>query len=217
MAMYPNATNGYMPFVKPVHKRQAAKKNKVVKSKAGSSNDMKTYRVTLRDSNGYTYTYIIQADADPTSKSMPSLIGHDVKPPAKAKGFLSSSMPNMNSKNACPPSPETSRRHALLAQGKDDLTKCDDGEKKGLFTSIINFIKRKTGGSKYSSKTSHTVKSKRKTKPVGPKKRQRTISATPSNLDTIHESPHEDDFEGEDTDSYTHDSESESDNDGSES
>lgn len=216
MAMYPNATNGYMPFVKPAHKRQAAKKTKCDKSSKSKlrSNDMKTYKVMLRDRNGFTYTYIIQAD--PTSNSMPNLIDQSVKPPT-TRVLVSSSMPNMNAKSPTA-SPETSRRHALLAQGKDDLSKVGDGEKKGLFNSIINFIKKKTGGSKSSSKNSSlAAKSKRKAKPVGPKKRQRTISTTPSNLDTIHESPHEDDFEGEDTDSYTHDSDSDSDNDGSES
>lgn len=221
MAMYPNATHGYMPFVKPTHKRQAAKKAKFDKSnaknKAGNAaaTDMKTYKVTLRDRNGFTYTYIIQADT--TTKSMPVLCESRVAAPR----HLSTSLPNMTTTS--PSGSPESRRHAMLAQGKEDLTKVDDGEKKGLFNSLISFIKKKTGStSKTSSKPQLPVKSKRKTKPMFPQKRQRTISAM-SNLDPIQESPEEDDDFDNDTDSYTHDSasnsgvDSASDHDGSES
>lgn len=224
MAMYPNATHGYMPFVKPTHKRQAAKKTKCDKSSlknkasAHAATDMKTYKVTLRDRNGFTYTYIIQADTT-SSKSMPVLCESRIAAPRHLG--LSSSVPNMTTPSPSS-SPESSRRHALLAQGKEDLTKVDDGEKKGLFRSLISFIMKKTGSSKSSSKQQVAMKSKRKTKPMFPKKRQRTIS-TISNLDPIQESPEEDDdFDG-DSDSYTHDSgsvsgvDSASDNEGSES
>jgi hypothetical protein len=223
MAMYPNATHGYMPFVKPTHKRQAAKKTKCdkasLKNKASthSATDMKTYKVTLRDRNGFTYTYIIQADTTST-KSMPVLCESRIAAP-RHHG-LSSSLPNMTTPS--PSASPESRRHAMLAQGKEDLTKVDDGEKKGLFRSLISFIMKKTGSSKSSSKQQVAMKSKRKTKPMFPKKRQRTIS-TISNLDPIQESPEEDDdFDG-DSDSYTHDSasvsgvDSASDNEGSES
>ncbi|CAL1532865.1 unnamed protein product [Lymnaea stagnalis] len=202
MAMYPNATHGYMPFVKPAHKRQAAKKAKIDKAdlKQAKSSDMKTYKVTLRDKNGVTYTYIIQADT--ASKSNPVLCESRVAAPK----HLSTSLPNMKSPGLS--SPE-SKRHASclgLAQAKEDLTKVDDGEKKGLFNSILSFIKKKTSSksSKSASKQAQAgLKSKRKTKPMFPKKRQRTISAM-SNLDPIQESPEEDD--DEDSDSYTHDS-----------
>jgi hypothetical protein len=201
MAMYPNATYGYMPFVKPAHKRQAAKKTRGDKADTlkAKASDMKTYKVTLRDRNGFTYTYIIQANT--TSKSTPILCESRIAAP-KPKS-LSSSLPNMKSTDFS--DTEESRRHSSclsLAQGKEDLTKIDDGEKKGLFNSIINYIKKKT--SKSSKSQASALKSKRKTKPMFPKKRQRTIS-TMSNLDPIQESPEEDDDDF-DTDSYSHDS-----------
>lgn len=202
MAMYPNATHGLMPFVKPAHKRQAAKKSRMDHKEAlkAKSGDLKTYKVTLRDRNGFTYTYIIQADT--SSKSMPVLCESKVAAPK----YIFSSLPNVPGSTVS--SPE-SRRHAMLAQGKEDLTKVDDGEKKGLFNSLINFIKKKAGGKSSTSSLSkqQPVKSKRKTKPMFPKKRQRTISAR-SNLDPIQESPEEDNDDLEDSDSYTHDSSS---------
>ncbi|CAG5123994.1 unnamed protein product [Candidula unifasciata] len=205
MAMYPNATRGYMPFVKPAHKRQAAKKSRVDKADSlrARSSDMKTYKVTLRDRNGFTYTYIIQADT--SSKSTPILCESRVAAPKS----LSSSLPDIKV-----PSAESieARRHSSclgLAQGVEDLTKVDDGEKKGLFNSIINFIRKKTTSKSSKSKQQlSAVKSKRKPKPMFPKKRQRTIS-TMSNLDPIQESPEEDDDDF-DTDSYSHDSSSDS-------
>jgi len=209
--MYPNATNGFMPFVKPTHKRQAAKKSKADKNNLKNkvpSQDMKTYKVTLRDRNGFTYTYIIQADT--TTKSMPVLCESRVAAPR----HLSTSLPNMN-KLSPSASPE-SKRHAMLAQGQEDLTKVDDGEKKGLLSSLISYIKKKTGGKSSSKQQNVPVKSKRKSKPLPQNKRKRTISAK-SNLDTIQESPEEDDEF--DTESYSHDSSTDSSdsNEGSES
>ena len=232
-SMYPNATLGLMPFVKPAHKRQAAKKSKVDKAdlmKAKAS-DMKTYKVTLRDRNGFTYTYIIQAD--PTSKNNPVLCASTVAAPknlvggaAAANKHFACSLPNMQRVLDTP----ESRRHLSclgLATPQEDLTKVGEGEKKGIFNSLIGFIKKlKTKSSSASSSSSsslsssssslnsvksgksHTsassgLKSKRKPKPNLPKKRQRKISAM-SNLDPIQESPEED--EDTDSDSYTHDS-----------
>ncbi|KAK0065152.1 hypothetical protein BgiMline_030130 [Biomphalaria glabrata] len=201
--MYPNATHGYMPFVKQPLKRQAAKKTKMDKSelKQTKTSDMKTYKVTLRDRQGFTYTYIIQAD--PASNTTPILCESKVAAPK----HLSTSLPNMKSPRISTPE---SKRHSSclalgLAQAKEDLTKVDDGEKKGIFNSIINFIRKKTSksSSSASKQAAPGLKSKRKTKPMFPKKRQRTIS-TMSNLDPIQESPEEDD--DEDSDSYTHDS-----------
>uniref|UniRef100_A0A0B7AQP7 Uncharacterized protein n=1 Tax=Arion vulgaris TaxID=1028688 RepID=A0A0B7AQP7_9EUPU len=201
--MYPNATHGYMPFVKPAHKRQAAKKTKIDKADTlkAKSSDMKTYKVTLRDRNGFTYTYIIQANT--ASKSTPILCESRVAAPKT----LSSSLPNMKSPSMS--SPDESRRHSSclgLAEAKEDLTKVDGGEKKGIFNSIISYIKRKTSTKASKTKQSLQVntKSKRKPKPMFPKKRQRTISAM-SNLDPIQESPEEEDDDF-DTDSYSHDS-----------
>lgn len=204
MAMYPNATHGYMPFVKPAHKRQAAKRSKQekdsVRSKGGEGS--KTYKVTMRDRRGFTYTYIIQADA---SKSLPVLCESRVTAPA-ASPLLSNSLPNMRRSARFPVAAPESRSCASLADGKEDLTKMDDGEKKGLFNSLLQYIKKKTS-SKSSSKASTSgcsaPKSKRKVKPLPQRKRQRTVSAM-SNLDPIQESPEEDNLD--DTDSYSHDS-----------
>lgn len=208
--MYPNATHGYMPFVKPAHKRQAAKRSKSEKDLKGKSVDAtKTYKVTMRDRRGFTYTYIIQADA---TKSLPVLCESRVTAPNNASApstsaaLLSNSLPNMRGSARFPVStsrPE-SRSCASLAEGKEDLTKVDDGEKKGLFNSLLQFIKKRTS-SKSSSKATASIpsKSKRKAKPLPQRKRQRTVSAM-SNLDPILESPEEDNVE--DTDSYSHDS-----------
>jgi len=204
MAMYPNATHGYMPFVKPAHKRQAAKRTKAEKDslKSKAADGTKTYKVTMRDRRGFTYTYIIQADA---SKSLPVLCESRVTAP-NSSPLLSNSLPNMRGSARFPVStsrPE-SRSCASLADGKEDLTKVDGGEKKGLFNSLLQYIKKKTSSKSSSSKTSSTIsKSKRKVKPLPQRKRQRTVSAM-SNLDPIQESPEEDNLD--DTDSYSHDS-----------
>ena len=204
MAMYPNATHGYMPFVKPAHKRQAAKRTKAEKDslKSKAADGTKTYKVTMRDRRGFTYTYIIQADA---SKSLPVLCESRVTAP-NSSPLLSNSLPNMRGSARFPVStsrPE-SRSCASLADGKEHLTKVDGGEKKGLFNSLLQYIKKKTSSKSSSSKTSSTIsKSKRKVKPLPQRKRQRTVSAM-SNLDPIQESPEEDNLD--DTDSYSHDS-----------
>ncbi|KAL8583528.1 hypothetical protein ACOMHN_054844 [Nucella lapillus] len=210
MAMYPNATRGYMPFVKPAHKRQAAKRSKhgekdMMKTKGGaaSPDGTKTYKVTMRDRRGFTYTYIIQADA---AKTLPVLCESRVTAP-NSSPLLSNSLPNMRRSARLPVSAPESRSCASLADGKEDLSKMDDGEKKGLFNSLLQFIRKKTSkssSSKMSSGSSSIVeKSKRKTKPLPQRKRQRTVSLM-SNLDPIQESPEEDNLY--DTDSYSHDS-----------
>ncbi|XP_076451861.1 uncharacterized protein LOC143287626 [Babylonia areolata] len=213
MAMYPNATHGYMPFVKPAHKRQAAKRSKQAdkdsvrgtKGAAGAAaaDGTKTYKVTMRDRRGFIYTYIIQADA---SKTLPVLCESRVTAPNNSP-LLSNSLPNMRRSARFPVSAPESRSCASLADGKEDLSKMDDGEKKGLFNSLLQYIKKKTSSSKSSkspsSSSSSAAKSKRKVKPLPQRKRQRTVSAM-SNLDPIQESPEEDNLD--DTDSYSHDS-----------
>lgn len=197
--MYPNATHGYMPFVKPAHKRQAAKRGKAEKEslKKSATEGTKTYKVTMRDRRGFTYTYIIQADA---TKSLPVLCESKVTAP-NTSPLLSNSLPNMRGSARFPVSAAPSRSCASLAEGKEDLTKVGDGEKKGLFNSLLQFIRKKT--SKSSSKTSgaSAAKSKRKVKSQLQRKRQRTVSAM-SNLDPIQESPEEDSLD--ETDSYSH-------------
>ena len=158
----------------------------------------------MRDRRGFTYTYIIQADA---TKALPVLCESKVTAPGTSAStsnspLLSNSLPNMRHSTKFPVSQSPSRSCASLADGKEDLTKVDDGEKKGLFNSLLQYIKKKT--SKSSSKSAAVAsKSKRKTKPPLPRKRQRTVSAR-SNLDPIQESPEEDNVD--DTDSYSHDS-----------
>ena len=206
--MYPNAPNGYMPFVKPAHKRQAAKRSKAEKDslKHKAAEGTKTYKVTMRDRRGFTYTYIIQADA---SKNLPVLCESRVSAPASTSStstasLLSSSLPNMRRSVSFPVSMPETRSCASLADGKEDLSKVGDGEKKGLFNSLLQFIKKKT--SSKSSRTANAVaKPKRKVKPLTQthRKRQRTVSAL-SNLGTIQESPDEDNLD--DTDSYIHES-----------
>ncbi len=182
MAMYPNATRGYMPFVTPANKRSTkhskhCKHASSMKSKAGP--ETKTYRVTLRDRNGFTYTYIIQADG---TKSLPVLCESKVTGP---NGF-SSSLPNLA---------EAALTGKRLQMPKEEAK--EEGSKNGFFTSLIQYIRGRT---KLSSSKS---KSKRKPKPMVQRKRQRTIS-TMSNLDPIQESPEED--SEEDAESYSHDS-----------
>lgn len=201
--MYPNATHGYMPFVKPAHKRQAAKRSKADKDSAKKGADgTKTYKVTMRDRRGFTYTYIIQADA---TKSVPVLCESRVTAPANS-ALLSNSLPNMRGSARFPVSASPSRSCASLAEGKDDLTKVDEGEKKGLFNSLLQYIKKKTSSKSSKTAAGSGSKSKRKAKPLPQRKRQRTVSAM-SNLDPIQESPEEDNVD--DTDSYSHDSVSE--------
>jgi hypothetical protein len=196
-----------MPFVKPAHKRQAAKRGKPEKDslKKTAAEGTKTYKVTMRDRRGFTYTYIIQADA---SKSLPVLCESKVTAPAGISAapsppLLSNSLPNMRGSARFPIAYSPSRSCASLAEGKEDLTKVDDGEKKGLFNSLLQFIKKKTSKSSSKGASTSAGKSKRKLKPMPHRKRQRTVSAM-SNLDPIQESPEEDNVD--DTDSYSHDS-----------
>ncbi|GFO02196.1 hypothetical protein PoB_002870100 [Plakobranchus ocellatus] len=160
--MYPNATLGLMPFVKPAHKRQAAKKSKMDKADLmkTKASDMKTYKVVLRDRNGFIYTYIIQAD--PTSNSNPVLCSSTVAAPknfvgdaAAASKHFASSLPNIQ--RVITNSPE-SRRHSSclgLAAPQEDLTKMGEGEKKGVFNWLGRFMKKlKTSKSPTSSSSS---------------------------------------------------------------
>ena len=196
--MYPNATHGYMPFLK--HKRQPLKQKFEKYNSLGHGNIRhqrevtKTYKVTMRDRKGFTYTYIIQADG---SKSVPVLCESRVSPPSAS--LLTSSLPNMRSTRY--PVCGYSSSCASLAEGKEDLSKLDDGEKKGLFTSLLQYIRKKTSKSCDPSKS--VIKSKRRQKPLPRRKRQRTISAM-SNLDPIFESPDEDTVE--EADSFSNDS-----------
>ncbi|RUS77326.1 hypothetical protein EGW08_014902 [Elysia chlorotica] len=180
--MYPNATLGLMPFVKPAHKRQAAKKSKADKAELmkAKANDMKTYKVTLRDRNGFTYTYIIQAD--PTSKNNPVLCASTVAAPKNKKGILNS-------------------LRGFIKKLKNKGSSASSSSSSSLSSSSSSLSSLKS--TKSQSGPSSSLKSKRKPKPNLPKKRQRKISAM-SNLDPIQESPEED--EDTDSDSYTHDS-----------
>lgn len=183
MAMFPNASRGYMPFVTGQHHQKKAialAKQKQAKSgKSDKKRKMKTYLVTLRDKSGATYTYTVRTDG---TKSMPVLCDSKVTLGATA------SLPNLGL---------TSPIQKML-YSRDDLDVKDE-KKGGIFSSFLRFIKEKTGKSK-------SGKSKRKPKSLEQRKRQRTISAM-SNLDPIQESPDEEEYEDcdeEDDDSYTH-------------
>lgn len=183
MAMFPNATRGYMPFVsgqKDGKKNEPVKKSKCDKRKAKG----KTYQVTLRDKSGNTYSYILKTDG---TSSMPTLCSQSVN---GVKTTDSSSLPNMG----------IDTRKILSSMNLPQDCKEDGGAKKeGLFSSLVRFLKQKTGKSK-------SGKSKRKVKTLVMRKRQRTISAM-SNLDPIQECPDEDEYSDyDDTDSYNHDS-----------
>ncbi|ESO91329.1 hypothetical protein LOTGIDRAFT_228790 [Lottia gigantea] len=185
MAMYPNATKGYMPFVSaPVKRHQGKRTKSEMTTKSKTSADTKTYKVTLRDRNGYTYTYIIQADG---TKSLPVLCESKISGPGQGK-----SLPDI--------ARECVNRHRVRTLSAPCSTSSGDGQdsekkEKGIFNTLLQFLRKKTASGK----------SKRKPKPVVQKKRQRTISAM-SNLDPIQESPEEDNLD--DDDSYTHDSSS---------
>lgn len=181
MAMFPNASRGYMPFVTGQHHKKAIAMAKQKQAKSGKSDKkrkMKTYLVTLRDKSGATYTYTVRTDG---TKSMPVLCDSKVTLGATA------SLPNLGL---------TSPIQKML-YSRDDLDVKDE-KKGGIFSSFFRFIKEKTGKSKGG-------KSKRKPKSLEQRKRQRTISAM-SNLDPIQESPDEEEYEDvdEDNDSYTH-------------
>ncbi|KAK3104983.1 hypothetical protein FSP39_014661 [Pinctada imbricata] len=194
MAMFPNATNGYMPFVSGQNVKKGVPAKKHGKSVKGDKRrkGIKTYQVTLRDRSGKTYTYIVRSDA---TKSMPVLCN------TLANNIgCTTSLPNLGL---------TSPVKKML-YSRDDLDCKDDRDndkKEGIFSAFFRFLREKTGKSKGG-------KSKRKPKPQLQRKRQRTISAM-SNLDPIQESPDEDDYIDEDddedvddNDSYTHESSS---------
>uniref|UniRef100_A0A8W8K8U8 Uncharacterized protein n=1 Tax=Magallana gigas TaxID=29159 RepID=A0A8W8K8U8_MAGGI len=89
MAMFPNASRGYMPFVTGQHHKKAIAMAKQKQAKSGKSDKkrkMKTYLVTLRDKSGATYTYTVRTDG---TKSMPVLCDSKVTLGATA------SLPNL--------------------------------------------------------------------------------------------------------------------------
>ncbi|XP_071147630.1 uncharacterized protein [Mytilus edulis] len=186
MAMFPNATKGYMPFVCG-HKRQIP----VKKQKHDNYKVKKTYQVTLKDKSGKTFTYIVKTDG---TKSLPVLCENMM-----GKLGSTDSLPNIGLS-----SPK--RKSFDL---KDLRSQVENEKKQGLFSTFINFFKDKTG------KSSKSGKSKRKSKPLEQRKRKRTVSAM-SNLDPIQESPDEDAYADDDTDSYAHDCSSLSDSEMSE-
>lgn len=188
MAMFPNATKGYMPFVSGQKRQVPAKKQKHDNPRV-----KKTYQVTLKDKSGRTFTYIVKTDG---TKSLPNLCENMI-----GKLGSTDSLPNIGL--------STPKRKSFDL--KDLRNQVESEKKQGLFTSFMNFLKEKTGKSK-----NKTGKSKRKAKPLEQRKRKRTVSAM-SNLDPIQESPDEDEPAEDDGDSYTHDSSSLSDSDLSES
>lgn len=214
MAMFPNATHGYMPFVSGKNKRSklhvnGGKLHKAdTRKHAALSATQKMYQITLKDKKGKTYKCIVKTDG---TKSLPELCqsklnvatAHKSMPditvnsPSKQRQVLAEKLDALNSISESGESFSTSL----------DLRNC--GKKEGLLSAFIRFIKEKTGKNEKSaqkeSKTKTHGKSKRKPRDLSQRKRQRTVSAM-SNLDPIEESPNEHEYEeySDDNDSYTH-------------
>lgn len=147
MAMFPNATKGYMPFVS-AQKRQVP----VKKQKQDGHRVKKTYQITLKDKHGKTFTYIVKTDG---TKSLPNLCENMI-----GKLGSTDSLPNIGLS-----SPK--RKSFDLMELRNQV---ENEKKQGLFSSFLNFLKEKTGKSK-------SGKSKRKSKPLEQRKRKRTVSA----------------------------------------
>lgn len=171
MAMFPNATKGYMPFVS-AQKRHVSTK----KAKHDNPRIKKTYQVTLKDKSGNTYTCIVKTDG---TQSLPVLCENMI-----GKLGSTDSLPNIG----------LASPKMKCFDLKDLRNQVESEKKHGIFSSIVNFLKEKTGKSK-------SGKSKRKAKSLEQRKRKRTVSAM-SNLDPIQEFPDEED---DDADSYAHD------------
>ena len=147
MAMFPNATKGYMPFVS-AQKRQVP----VKKSKHENSRVKKTYQITLKDKHGKTFTYIVKTDG---TKSLPNLCENMI-----GKLGSTDSLPNIGLSSP--------KRQSFDL--KDLRNQVESEKKTGIFSSFMNFLKEKTGKNK-------NGKSKRKAKPLEMRKRKRTVSA----------------------------------------
>lgn len=218
MAMFPNATHGYMPFVhdKTKNKRSkthvnGGKLHKVDNRKhTALSGTQKMYQITLKDKKGNTYKCIVKTDG---TKSLPELCETKLNVATHHK-----SMPDITKLS----SPEKQRQvltekldalNSISKSGENfstslDLRNC--GKKEGLLSAFIRFLKEKTSKntektSSKESKNKSNGKSKRKPRDVSQRKRQRTVSAM-SNLDPIQESPNEHEYEeySDDNDSYAH-------------
>ena len=219
MAMFPNATKGYMPYVngksapglvknkrsKP-HVNGGKLHHKSENRRHMLSGTQKIYQVTLKDKKGQTYKCIVKADG---TKSLPELCESKLKlasthlsmpnlgysSPSKQRKILAEKLEAINS------IPEDENFSTSL-----DLRNC--GKKEGIFSAFIRIIKEKMGKSDKEDSRKHTKphgKSKRKPRDLNQRKRQRTVSAM-SNLDPIEESPNEHEYEAgdDDNDSYTH-------------
>ena len=231
MAMFPNATHGYMPFVhgksngknkrSKIHvnggKLQRGENRKHV-SMNNLVNTQKMYQITLKDKSGRTYKCVVKADS---VKSLPELCEKQLNMVSTHR-----SLPDISSLTA----PDKQRLalseklDALNMMSKSeenfstslDLKNC--GKKEGLFRTFIRFIKEKTGKHEKdntkdksvskshthcSKQQKSTGKSKRKNREQAQRKRQRTVSAM-SNLDPIAEAINEQEYEEDDNESYSH-------------
>ena len=219
MAMFPNATKGYMPFVhgkNPTTVKNKRSKHHVNGGKLHKSENklststMKMYQITVKDKKGNTFKYIVKGDGTKslpelcesklnsivaTHRSMPDIGTAAMNSPSRQRQALAEKIDALNSVNVSDENFSTSL----------DLRQC--GKKEGLFSAFLRFIKERTGKSdatKAKNIKSKPGKSKRKPRDVNQRKRQRTVSAM-SNLDPIQESPNEHEYEDdEDADSYLH-------------
>lgn len=214
MAMFPNATHGYMPFVNGKNKRSKLHVNGDKLHKATGrkhatlSATQKMYQITLKDKKGNTYKCIVKADG---TKSLPELCQSNLRAATAHKSMPDITV-NSPSKQRQVLSEKLDALNSITESGENfstslDLRNC--GKKEGLLSAFIRFIKEKTSKNdknvQKDSKGKSNGKSKRKPRDLSQRKRQRTVSAM-SNLDPIEESPNEHEYEdySDDNDSYTH-------------
>lgn len=176
MAMFPNAARGYMPFVSG-HHRPAAKRGPKESRKKGST---KAYRVTLKDRQGFTYTYIIQGDG---TKSLPTLCGSKV-----TMNGTSVSLPDIDKFLA---NQTTARKPGV-----------DSGKKQGLFSTILKFLSNKTKSK--SKRKPKPLPQRKRQRTISNISNLDPIQESPDEYED--ESDCDDD---EECSSYTHDEESE--------
>lgn len=221
MAMFPNATHGYMPFLqgdKKTSKRSkphvnGGKLHKVDTKRAVQTATQKMYQITLKDRKGNTYKCVVKADAASLTKSLPTLCPTSKFDPRTLKSTSDLTKLDSPSKQRQVLSEKLDALNSIADSGENfstslDLRNC--GKKEGILGALIRFFKPKateksSKESKKDFKSKSNGKSKRKPREVTQRKRQRTVSAM-SNLDPIEESLNEHEYEdfSDDNDSYTH-------------
>lgn len=231
--MFPNAAQGYMPFVTGnklsvpknrnysklhVNNQGTLHQSEVENRQQPRTAKQKMYQITLKDKKGNTYKCVVKTDG---TQSLPTLCERSV--PELVSTYTHRSMPditlngNSASQQRLALTEKLQAQNSISESGENfsmslDLRDC--GKKTGFIGAIINFFKPKINKSEIktddtrqekTAKHKSNGKSKRKPTDASQRKRQRTVSAM-SNLDPIEESPNEHEFENddEDNDSYRH-------------